>query len=127
MSKLTHSPAWQELGEHYNMMRSQHMRQMFQDDAARFKKFTVRLDSLLFDYSKNRINEETVRLLVNLAEQAELPAYIERMFTGEKINSTEGRAALHTALRNRSAGWKRCHAGCATRARLDASLQRCGA
>jgi glucose-6-phosphate isomerase len=103
MSKLTHSPAWQELGEHYNMMRSQHMRQMFQDDAARFKKFTVRLDSLLFDYSKNRINEETVRLLVNLAEQAELPAYIERMFTGEKINSTEGRAALHTALRNRSA------------------------
>ena len=68
----------------------------------RFEKFTVQLEGLFFDYSKNRINEETVALLVKLAEQSELPAYIERMFRGEKINNTEGRAALHTALRNRS-------------------------
>ncbi len=78
------------------------MRQMFQDDPARFNKFTVQLGGLFFDYSKNRINEETVGLLVKLAEQSELPAFIERMFNGDKINSTEGRAALHTALRNRS-------------------------
>lgn len=122
MSKLTHSPAWQELSTHYNTMRVLHMRQMFQDDPMRFEKFTVQLGitsdlagvvgqpsrtassstSLFFDYSKNRINEETVALLVKLAEQSELPAYIERMFCGEKINSTEGRAALHTALRNRT-------------------------
>jgi len=79
------------------------MRQMFQDDPARFDKFSLQLDSLLFDYSKNRINEETIKLLLALAEQAELPAYIGRMFGGDKINCTEQRAALHTALRNRSA------------------------
>ena len=75
---------------------------MFQEDAARFDNFSLRLGSLFFDYSKNRINAETIKLLVALAEQAELPAYIERMFSGEKINSTEQRAALHTALRNHS-------------------------
>lgn len=102
MSKLTHSPAWQALGAHHNVMKSVHMRQLFQDDPQRFDKFTLKLQGLLFDYSKNRIDQETMRLLIDLAEQAELPAFIERMFSGEKINSTEGRAALHTALRNRS-------------------------
>jgi glucose-6-phosphate isomerase len=102
MSKLTLSPAWQALSAHFATMQSMHMRQMFQDDPLRFEKFTVQLGDLFFDYSKNRINEETVALLVKLAEQSELPAYIERMFRGEKINNTEGRAALHTALRNRS-------------------------
>lgn len=102
MSKLTLSPAWQALSAHFATMQSMHMRQMFQDDPKRFEKFTVQLGDLFFDYSKNRINEETVALLVKLAEQSELPAYIERMFRGEKINNTEGRAALHTALRNRS-------------------------
>ena len=102
MSKLTLSPAWQALSAHFVTMQSMHMRQMFQDDPRRFEKFTVQLGDLFFDYSKNRINEETVALLVKLAEQSELPAYIERMFRGEKINHTEGRAALHTALRNRS-------------------------
>ncbi len=102
MSKLTLSPAWQELSAHYDILRAKHMRQMFQEDNARFEKFTVRLNHLLFDYSKNRINDETVRLLMNLAQQAGLSAHIEGMFSGKKINSTEGRAALHTALRNRS-------------------------
>ena len=102
MSKLTLSPAWRALSAHFDSMRERHMRQMFQDDPARFNKFTVQLGGLFFDYSKNRINEETVGLLVKLAEQSELPAFIERMFNGDKINSTEGRAALHTALRNRS-------------------------
>ena len=78
------------------------MRQMFRDDPARFGKFSLRLGDLLLDYSKNRISDETVTLLLALAEQAGLSAAIERMFGGEKINFTERRAALHTALRNRS-------------------------
>lgn len=78
------------------------MRQMFRDDPARFDKLSLRFGDLLLDYSKNRITEETVSLLVALAGQAGLPAAIECMFGGEKINSTERRAALHTALRNRS-------------------------
>jgi len=102
MSKLTQSAAWQALSAHYAAIKPRHMRQMFQDDPKRFDRFSVRLDSLFFDYSKNRINEETIKLLVALAEQAGLAVNIERMFNGEKINSTEQRAALHTALRNRS-------------------------
>ncbi|MDP1995919.1 MAG: glucose-6-phosphate isomerase, partial [Gallionella sp.] len=96
MSKLTESPAWQALRFHHAAIESTHMRQMFEDDPARFDKFSLRLDGLLFDYSKNRINDETVRLLIALAKQAELPAWIARMFGGEKVNSTERRAALHT-------------------------------
>ncbi len=102
MSKLTLSPAWQALSAHHNNMKSVHMRQLFRDDPLRFEKFTMQLDGLLFDYSKNRIDQSTVDLLIGLAKQAELPSNIESMFSGEKINSTEGRAALHTALRNRS-------------------------
>lgn len=103
MSKLTQSVAWQALNAHYAIVKMQHMRQMFQDDPERAGKFSLQLDDLFFDFSKNRINAETIQLLVALAEQAGLPAYIEQMFTGVKINSTEQRAALHTALRNRSA------------------------
>ncbi|MCR4303506.1 MAG: glucose-6-phosphate isomerase [Gallionella sp.] len=102
MSKLTESPAWHALKFHHAAIGTIHMRRMFQDDPARFNKFSLQLGSLLFDYSKNRITEQTVRLLRELAEQAGLPEYIERMFNGDKINSTEQRAALHTALRNRS-------------------------
>jgi glucose-6-phosphate isomerase len=103
MSKLTQSAAWQALNAHYAIVKTQHMRQMFQNDPARVGKFSLQLDDLFFDFSKNRINAETIQLLVSLAEQAGLPACIEQMFTGVKINSTEQRAALHTALRNRSA------------------------
>ncbi len=102
MLKLTSSQAWQALKAHQAAIEPLHMRQLFQDDPARFGKFSLRLGDLLFDYSKNRITDETVRLLVTLAEQAGLPAAIECMFGGEKINFTERRAVLHTALRNRS-------------------------
>ena len=102
MSKLTESAAWKSLSAHYADVKPLQMRQMFQDDPKRLEKFSLRLGDLFLDYSKNRINAETVRLLAALAEQAKLPACIERMFSGEKINSTELRAALHTALRNRS-------------------------
>ena len=102
MSKLTQSTAWQALSAHHAAIKPLQMRRMFQDDPARFDKFSVQLGSLFFDYSKNRINAETIKLLVALAEQAGLPDHVRRMFGGEKINSTERRAALHTALRNRS-------------------------
>lgn len=100
MSKLTQSAAWQALNSHYAVIKPQHMRQMFQNDPARFDKFSLQIDGLFLDFSKNRINAETIKLLVALAEQTNLPAYIERMFKGEKINCTEQRAALHSALRN---------------------------
>ena len=102
MSKLTQSAAWQALKVHHAAIEPVHMRQMFRDDPARFDKFSLQFGNLFFDYSKNRANDETIRLLVALAEQAGLPACIDRMFSGEKINFTEQRAALHTALRNRS-------------------------
>jgi len=102
MSKLIKSPAWQALNAHHKSIAPCHMRQMFQDDSKRFEKFSLKLGNLFFDYSKNRINEETVKLLVELADQAELSDNIKRMFIGDRINSTEQRAALHTALRNRS-------------------------
>jgi len=102
MSKLNSSHAWQALKSHQAAIEPVHMRQMFRDDPARFDKLSVKLGSLLFDYSKNRINAETIKLLTDLAKQAGLPSQIERMFAGEKINFTEQRAALHTALRNRS-------------------------
>jgi glucose-6-phosphate isomerase len=102
MSKLTQSPAWQALKAHHPAVAPLSMRQMFRDDPARFERFSIRFDDLLFDYSKNRITAETVGLLLDLAAQAELPAWIERMFGGDRINSTEHRAVLHTALRNRS-------------------------
>jgi glucose-6-phosphate isomerase len=102
MSKLTLSTAWQALSAHYDSIEARHMRQMFQEDAARFEKFSVKSGSLLLDYSKNRITLETRKLLIDLAQQAKLPAAIERMLDGCKINTTEQRAVLHTALRNRS-------------------------
>jgi glucose-6-phosphate isomerase len=102
MSKLTLSSAWQALSAHYTTIQPVHMRQLFQDDPARFEKFSIKFGTLLVDYSKNRITDKTKQLLLDLALQADLPAYIERQFSGEKLNATEQRAVLHTALRNRS-------------------------
>ena len=78
------------------------MRELFEADAGRFDRFSLRLGEILFDYSKNRITGETMELLVALARQAGLPAAIEAMFGGARINTTEDRAVLHVALRNRS-------------------------
>jgi glucose-6-phosphate isomerase len=102
MSKLTLSHAWQALTTHYATIQSLQMRQQFCDDPARFEKLSLKFNTLLFDYSKNRITDETLPLLIALAREADLPAFIERQFNGSKINTTEGRAVLHTALRNRS-------------------------
>jgi glucose-6-phosphate isomerase len=83
-------------------MTAVHMRHLFEQDPERFDRFSLHLNDLLFDYSKNRITDETMALLLELAEWAKLDEAIEAMFTGQKINVTEDRAALHVALRNRS-------------------------
>lgn len=102
MPQLTELYAWQALSQHHQDIAGLHMRNLFSQDPQRFERFSLRLDNLLFDYSKNRITEKTIALLCSLARQAELPQYIEAMFRGQKINYTENRAVLHIALRNRS-------------------------
>jgi glucose-6-phosphate isomerase len=103
MSRLTQSAAYQALSVHYDQVKHLHMRDLFARDPQRFDRFSLRLGSLLFDFSKNRITQETLGLLLGLAEQADVAGWRDRMFSGEKINLTEGRAVLHVALRNRSA------------------------
>ena len=100
--KPTNSKAWQALKEHRQEIDSVHMRDLFQKNPKRFETFSRRFNDILFDYSKNRITEETLKLLIDLANEADLKGMTERMFTGEKINVTEDRAVLHIALRNRS-------------------------
>jgi len=99
---LTETREWKDLSDHYKKINNTHMRDLFKNDPERGKKFHINDCGLLFDYSKNRINEETISLLLKLAEKCLLKHEIERMFTGEKINETENRAVLHIALRNRS-------------------------
>ncbi len=102
MSTLTALPAWQALQQHYQAMANVHMRDLFAADPQRFERFSLQFEDILFDYSKNRITAETMDLLVQLAQQSHLEDKIAAMFSGQKINNTEGRAVLHVALRNRS-------------------------
>ena len=99
MSNLTRSSAWQALLAHQTALGKKTMREMFRADPARFDRFSLQLDCLLLDYSKNLVTQETIALLLNLARQSKLDDWIARMFNGEKINTSEGRAVLHTALR----------------------------
>jgi len=101
MTKLTQLPTWKTLQQHFEQVRKLHMRDLFEQDPQRFPRYSLRCGELLLDYSKNRITDETLRLLFSLARESALPDWIERMFRGEKINFTEQRAVLHTALRNR--------------------------
>ena len=96
---LTSLPAWKPLQAHYETMRTQHLRELFKGDPARGTRLVAEAEGIYFDYSKHRITDETVRLLLDLAAQSGLRERIEAMFTGEKINITEKRAVLHTALR----------------------------
>jgi glucose-6-phosphate isomerase len=102
MSELTHSPAWKALERHHQEIGANHLRDLFAEDSRRFEKFSVRWNDILLDYSKNRITEETMFLLLDLAREVDVKGWIEKMFRGEKINVTEDRAVLHIALRNRS-------------------------
>jgi glucose-6-phosphate isomerase len=91
--------AWRALQDHYETMRSRHLRELFAHDPKRGERMTVEAAGVFLDYSKNRIDDETLRLLVALAEQSALREHIDAMFRGEKINVTENRAVLHVALR----------------------------
>jgi glucose-6-phosphate isomerase len=101
MSLVT-TAAYQALLKHKQALEGISMRKLFELDPNRFEQFSLRLDDILFDFSKNRITAETLTLLLELAEAQRVPRMIEAMFAGEKINTTEERAALHVALRNRS-------------------------
>jgi glucose-6-phosphate isomerase len=98
-ARPTDRPEWKALEEHHRKIRDVHLRQLFADDPKRGERLTLEACDLYLDYSKNRLTEETIRLLVALAAQAQLKARIEEMFTGKKINITEDRAVLHVALR----------------------------
>jgi len=100
MSNLIQSPAWRALSAHKHDIDSLTLRGMFQDDPGRFDKFSLQLDNLLLDYSKNLINENSFALLLALARQCKVENWIARMFSGERINSSEQRSVLHTALRS---------------------------
>src|SRR5665213_3440490 len=96
---LRNRPAWTALNEHCTKIRSVHLRQLFAEDPQRAERFTTETLGLYFDYSKHRVTEETIRLLIDLAEQSGLRRHIDAMFAGDKINVTERRAVLHVALR----------------------------
>ncbi|MEQ1527732.1 MAG: glucose-6-phosphate isomerase [Methylococcales bacterium] len=102
MSSLTSSKAWLALENHYRQIQNYSLRDAFAEDTNRFNKFSLNFNDILFDYSKNRITEQTIPLLIDLANDADLKNKIDAMFSGAIINSTEHRAVLHTALRNRS-------------------------
>ncbi|HCF03638.1 glucose-6-phosphate isomerase [Flavobacterium sp.] len=95
----TQTNAWAKLQQHYNAIASTSMQELFQADASRVEKFNLKWNDFLLDYSKNRINQETITLLLELANQVGLKEAIASYFEGELINQTENRAVLHTALR----------------------------
>ena len=96
---LTERRAWKALAAHYEKVRELHLRQLFADDPRRGERLTAEAVGLYLDYSKNRITDETLGLLLQLAEESGLRARIDAMFRGDKINITEDRAVLHVALR----------------------------
>jgi glucose-6-phosphate isomerase len=96
---ITGHPAWRALEAHHRAIRDKHLRQLFADDPKRGERMRAEAVGIYLDYSKNRITEETLRLLFDLAEAVDLRGRIEAMFRGDKINVSEGRAVLHTALR----------------------------
>jgi glucose-6-phosphate isomerase len=96
----TTTPSWQALQQHRQLFDNVQMKNFFFNDAERFSRFSVQMDDILFDYSKNIITENTVEILLELAADCKLKEAMEAMFNGERINETENRAVLHTALRN---------------------------
>jgi glucose-6-phosphate isomerase len=98
-TSLTRRSAWKALADHYSKIGSVHLRSLFADDPNRGQRLTFEVDDIYLDYSKNRITDETLKLLIALAEDCGLRDRINAMFSGEKINITENRAVLHTALR----------------------------
>ncbi|WP_291066287.1 MULTISPECIES: glucose-6-phosphate isomerase [unclassified Empedobacter] len=98
----TTTNAWNALEKHFQTIQHTSIKELFAQNANRFEEFSIQYPSLLVDYSKNRINAETIQLLVDLAKEMDVDTAIQQMFEGDVINVTEKRAVLHTALRNRS-------------------------
>jgi glucose-6-phosphate isomerase len=99
---FTQTPAFKKLKAHHRTISKKHLKDLFVEDKSRFKKFSIRFNDILLDYSKNNINRRTIGYLTDLAKECDLSSAIEQMFNGEKINQTENRSVLHVALRNRS-------------------------
>ncbi|HJS54175.1 MAG TPA: glucose-6-phosphate isomerase [Chitinophagaceae bacterium] len=97
------TPAWKALQEHFSQMKNVQLRNLFENDPGRFSKYSIITRDIVFDYSKNIIDDNTIQLLLQLANECRVKSGIDAMFNGEKINETENRAVLHTALRNLSA------------------------
>lgn len=96
----TSTSSWQALEQHKKLFENVQMKNLFFNDKDRFNRFSIQIDNILFDYSKNLITENTIAILLELAQECKLKDAIDAMFSGEKINETEHRAVLHTALRN---------------------------
>ena len=99
IARLSERQAWNALAAHHTQVRELHLRKLFADDPTRGERMTLEALGLYLDYSKNRITDETLKLLLQLAKESGLGARIDAMFRGEKINITENRAVLHVALR----------------------------
>jgi glucose-6-phosphate isomerase len=99
---LQNLESWKKLAAHYEEVKGVQMRQLFEQDPSRFEKFNLQFKDFMVDFSKNIVTEKTLELLLGLVAEVDLKSWIEKMFTGSKINITEDRAVLHVALRNRS-------------------------
>src|SRR5215469_1939404 len=97
----TERQAWKALTAHHQTIRTVHLRDLFAEDAKRSERLTAEAEGIYLDYSKNRVNDTPLALLVQLAEECGLQSRIDAMFRGDKINVTENRAVLHVALRAR--------------------------
>ena len=102
LSKInpTETSAWKELLAHQTDMKNIQMKELFKENPDRFEKMSIQFDEILFDYSKNIITEETLEKLLKLADECQVKIAREELFSGEKINQSEDRAVLHTALRS---------------------------
>ena len=102
MKTLTEHKEWNDLANHRDELANQHMRDWFAEDKKRFSRFTLLADDIFLDYSRNRVTDKTITLLCNLANSLNLKDKIEGLFTGQRVNTTEDRPALHTALRDKN-------------------------
>lgn len=102
MSEIQNSTPWTQLQQHAEQMKGDQISSLFDNDPNRFQRFSLQVQNILFDYSKNAISEKTLDGLIDLAREADVEGQRERMFRGDRINTTEDRAVLHTALRNRN-------------------------
>ena len=102
MSSRKSLASWKALENHAKDMKPRHLKELFAQDAQRFDKFSRQLPNVFFDYSKNQIDDDTQELLLDLARECDIEQWRDRMFAGDKINITEGRAVLHSALRCQS-------------------------